>query len=38
MTRRYRRPRVYARAHLGCLGCSAPLWALLAAVVLAALR
>ena len=24
MSRRFR-PRLYARAHLGCLGCSAPL-------------
>lgn len=36
--RRYRRrgPRVYVRAHVGCLGCSVPLLALLAAVVAAA--
>ena len=31
MRRRFR-PRVYARAHLGCLGCSVPL-ALLGVVV-----
>lgn len=31
MRRRYR-PRLYARAHLGCLGCSVPL-ALVAVVV-----
>lgn len=32
--RRYRRrgPRLYLRGHLGCLGCSLPLLAVLAAI------
>lgn len=30
---RRRRPRVYLRLHLGCLGCSIPLWCALAAIV-----
>lgn len=32
MRRRSYRPRLYARAHLGCLGCSAPVWAALGAL------
>jgi hypothetical protein len=36
MSRRYR-PRIYGRAHLGCLGCSAPLWLLGVVVALALL-
>jgi predicted metal-binding membrane protein len=31
--RRRRAPRLYLRAHLGCLGCSVPLLAVLAAIV-----
>lgn len=32
---RRRRPRVYLRGHLGCLGCSVPLWIGLAGIVAA---
>lgn len=35
MRRRRYRPRVHARAHLGCLGCSAPVWVAIAALVAA---
>jgi hypothetical protein len=31
MSRRRRRPRLYLRGHLGCLGCSLPILAGLAA-------
>jgi hypothetical protein len=31
--RRRRWPRLYLRGHLGCLGCSLPLWGVLAAIV-----
>jgi len=31
-----RRPRLYLRGHLGCLGCSVPLLAFLAALTAAA--
>jgi hypothetical protein len=35
VNRRYRRrrPRLYLSGHLGCLGCSVPLWIGLAAIV-----
>ena len=34
MSRRRYRPRIYARGHLGCLGCSVPLIALWVVVAL----